>query len=767
MKIYNEITMKFNELTGEWDTLSEDSFEERGPVSLARRRRRKRRRGGFLKKLKKRLRVPKKAKRRIRKAVTPSRKRRRKIGRGLVKGIVRGAKASRKIRKFGRKLKRKVSPSRKLRKMGRKIRKRVRPSRKIRKRVRPSRKLRKMGRKIKKRISPSRKIRKRLGLKSKKRVVRKKVRSRRRPTSRRKPTRRKGFGLKPGRGKIRRGGRKAVRRRVGKRGGRTAARKGRGGSLAARLGLKIKRSAALKARRRRPKPTRKIVKRRAKPVRARVRALRFLKMKRKRIPRKKAPVRKMRRNKGRPNIKKILKRLKRKPRPSVRGRRLSFPVRRMKPPRIPKWRPRGAPSNAIFLSRRIDGYGGRKDIRTDVMKWTEGYFQGDSTLEGNLIYTASFSVDKLVHNNIPVPDGTTIQKEITKTNEEYYFNVAKNHPSDGSSTKEFSVTFAHLAGSGSDVKGDSSNVNTLVGETEQLYKQWANILLLPEEADIIDNGTDGFKISATAGASGELGAGIRDDYVWILVGRRARMRDKINKKAWTLRLQGPKGDDCTVLKSLWLTDDSADEPYTPTPAGPRYNIVSGTAGGVLPAHKASARCYGWFYPEMGAMVFSGAELGGTEGIPGPAGTEDLNCTFLAHHTMANAANSENAVSTSCFTPNLNVGTAPNNALRFINCMRGVGTGATLRMRNELDRTQIQYFCRVKNNQMNHSNNPTFTSGSNKNTIRNKDMRGNPQVYITSVGLWNRKGQLLAIAKLSKPALKNFVTEATIKIQLEF
>ena len=35
MKIYNEIISKFNEATGKWDTISEDSFEDGGPIALA------------------------------------------------------------------------------------------------------------------------------------------------------------------------------------------------------------------------------------------------------------------------------------------------------------------------------------------------------------------------------------------------------------------------------------------------------------------------------------------------------------------------------------------------------------------------------------------------------------------------------------------------------------------------------------------------------------------------------------------------------------
>ena len=35
MKIYNEVTSIFNETTGKWETLSEDSFEYSGPLDLA------------------------------------------------------------------------------------------------------------------------------------------------------------------------------------------------------------------------------------------------------------------------------------------------------------------------------------------------------------------------------------------------------------------------------------------------------------------------------------------------------------------------------------------------------------------------------------------------------------------------------------------------------------------------------------------------------------------------------------------------------------
>ena len=47
------------------------------------------------------------------------------------------------------------------------------------------------------------------------------------------------------------------------------------------------------------------------------------------------------------------------------------------------------------------------------------------------------------------------------------------------------------------------------------------------------------------------------------------------------------------------------------------------------------------------------------------------------------------------------------------------------------------------------------------------MHGNPQTFITGVGLYNSAGQLLATAKLSSPLKKNFASEATIKVKLTY
>jgi hypothetical protein len=76
-----------------------------------------------------------------------------------------------------------------------------------------------------------------------------------------------------------------------------------------------------------------------------------------------------------------------------------------------------------------------------------------------------------------------------------------------------------------------------------------------------------------------------------------------------------------------------------------------------------------------------------------------------------------------------------------------------------------YFVRARNAEFNYSNNKSFTTGSGE--LLYSTFADNPQVYITTVGLYNTSLELLAVAKLSQPILKNFTREALIKVKLNY
>ena len=77
-----------------------------------------------------------------------------------------------------------------------------------------------------------------------------------------------------------------------------------------------------------------------------------------------------------------------------------------------------------------------------------------------------------------------------------------------------------------------------------------------------------------------------------------------------------------------------------------------------------------------------------------------------------------------------------------------------------------FFCRAKAAHFNYTNNPTFTSGSD-NGFRQRTMEGNPQTFITTVGLYDAQDTLVAVGKLSTPVQKNYSSEAVIKAKLTY
>lgn len=81
-------------------------------------------------------------------------------------------------------------------------------------------------------------------------------------------------------------------------------------------------------------------------------------------------------------------------------------------------------------------------------------------------------------------------------------------------------------------------------------------------------------------------------------------------------------------------------------------------------------------------------------------------------------------------------------------------------------TSTYYFIRLKNGMYNYSNNPTFITGS-LGDIKIPLFKESPTTYITTIGLYNNRQELLAVARLSNPIPKNFTTEIVLQVKLDF
>jgi hypothetical protein len=321
----------------------------------------------------------------------------------------------------------------------------------------------------------------------------------------------------------------------------------------------------------------------------------------------------------------------------------------------------------------------------------------------------------------------------TATQQRYYYEVYQSQSGDCGATGQFAVAWGHKQGSGSGDEGGQINDTP----SRAIYGQYKQLCLEPDQ--------DRFIIDGTA-----------TDSIYAINVARARMREYLDEGNLEINLQRLSGSQWLTgggVQNAWtgsnvkvyptqavtrLIDDSRVNSATITTAGEVYNIVSGTLeDGIY--NSSSPHKYGLLYRRLGIIVLDGNKL-------------DMSCSFLT------VTGSE---------------IPGNNAMKLFTAM----SGAALYTDTSGDRLGFQgrsaekvksthYFVRVKNQEYNFSNNPTFVTGS-EGDLAEPTFIGDPKVYITGIGLYNDAKELLAVGKLSRPLQKSFSREALIKLKLEF
>ena len=312
-----------------------------------------------------------------------------------------------------------------------------------------------------------------------------------------------------------------------------------------------------------------------------------------------------------------------------------------------------------------------------------------------------------------------VTASLSATQLKYYTNLQY------SSEDHFSVTYGMIDGSGS----SQPSLNAGVGETEAVYKSYASYLLRSSEV------RDGFKINDSSTV---------DKDVFFLVAERAKMKDRLNPGSITLSLSG--SNTAGAAASLQLTDDSKTTAATATPVGARYNLYEGTAGTV----SSTTTTYGWFWPDVGCIALSGTAL--SSSIPGKSSSN-----ILISASVFNAPDGKHG-----FAP-----LRDNSANNYYKLATAIHFSTqNQQFRSEEAQTTVTYFCRALSKDFNASSNFTFTSGS-EGKYQQASFEGNPQTFITTVGLYNNSRECVAVGRLSKPLLKNFSSENIVKTKLTY
>jgi hypothetical protein len=290
----------------------------------------------------------------------------------------------------------------------------------------------------------------------------------------------------------------------------------------------------------------------------------------------------------------------------------------------------------------------------------------------------------------------------------FYLSIYQTSSVESNAAVQFDIAYADSVGSG------STEYNTAVpgkSPSISMYGQYRALILEDENSSFLF-GTDNNVLTA--------------ENFWVLSVERARYKESLFPGSINLTLSGSDG-------TIQLTDNSNDVLVNTFIGSSRvYQLVSGSNGSANSGngYVSNSGSYGLVFPELGTIILNPSAISQSIGVDADR------------------------------TQNLTNGT--NNATLY----NSIVLGENFSLNSQETITSDYIFVRARNSEFNYTQNPTFISGSTGEVIYDNFIN-NPQTYITTVGLFNDSNELLALAKLSRPLIKDFTKEALVRVKLDF
>ena len=299
--------------------------------------------------------------------------------------------------------------------------------------------------------------------------------------------------------------------------------------------------------------------------------------------------------------------------------------------------------------------------------------------------------------------------QATTNTGKYYHNMYGAGTIDnGSGDVQFSVAYGDIKGSGSLAFSPTERGKS---PSAVIYGQYRNLVFGDENTNF------------------QFGSSSVDQSVYFITVNRPRFKEKLLPGSFELTLRSGS-------KIITVIDDSqVSSTVSYVDAGRSYNLVSGSLlNGVHTIESTAFSKTGYagaFYPDIGVIALNHSRL-----------NESTYGISIAETISSNVDGNNNQQIASAII-----------------------SGSNFRLNSEETVTSDYVFVRIRNSEFNYSTNPSNITGSGE--LRHNIMVNSPQAYITTVGLYNDNNDLLAVAKLSRPLLKDFTKEALVRIKLDF
>ena len=312
----------------------------------------------------------------------------------------------------------------------------------------------------------------------------------------------------------------------------------------------------------------------------------------------------------------------------------------------------------------------------------------------------------------------------------FYLNVYQTQSTANGAAVQFAIAYGNINGSGSKwynslVPGVSPSLTT--------YRQYETLVYGPA----LTGSLQGFNFGGKATSAPD---------IFVINVDRNRYKENLFPGTFNLSIasstQGP----------ITLCDNSNDvTTVTYLDCGRVFDLVSGSfgkaittsvSGAIAPGYTVSGS-YGYYLPDIGTIILNSSALA----LPPTSGGVSLPLDRQNYGAITVDASASY--------------TSTNNTILY----QAISRSANFQLNSQETISSDYIFVRIGNADYNYSTNTTFVSGSG--TVLWPTMINNPQTYITTVGLYNDNSELLAVAKMSVPLVKDFTKEALIRVKLDW
>jgi hypothetical protein len=227
---------------------------------------------------------------------------------------------------------------------------------------------------------------------------------------------------------------------------------------------------------------------------------------------------------------------------------------------------------------------------------------------------------------------------------------------------------------------------------------------------------------------------------------------------------GPNLNQTSVSGSTIFTDAGSASTFKVSNAG-------GTVGDIVNSSNTDETVGLMFY-DRGVAVFDLSKiLSGAQHVSGVIDAMSSNAHADAVAGQTVIGDTEGNIKAK-FIPDFMVSGSIDNIVDHLASTRfQSGTLTAMTFQNLTNINSTLYFCRANADEFNYSSNPTYLdSDGNINVIdagARQDGSQKSFAFVTKVGLHDAQGNLLAVAKLSRPVEKNPEKDITFRVRLDF